>query len=188
MLLGSHKVRNRLDMSLAMSSRSRWFSASTRHWDCWSSILRCMAYHTGWATILFATFTLSHSFQPPDRILLAPRYLATICVRMSWLTCSYPSTLRRSSISPNWDSATRHPRRPEKFGIRLLMRLLALNLCLHRLVFLNAFIGDSALSRKHVAELRRKCLLPQENTTKVSIYMIYTNRQWNTTIITSMSL
>lgn len=36
------------------------------------------------------------------------------------------------------------------------------------------FIEDSALSRKYVAELRRTCLLPQENTTEVSNYMIYT--------------
>ena len=33
----------------------------------------------------------------PD--ITAPRYLATICVRMIWSTCSYPSMLRRLSIS-----------------------------------------------------------------------------------------
>ena len=72
-----------------------------------------------------ATFTLSHSSQPPDRILLAPRYLATICVRMIWSTCSYPSTLRRLSISPNLDCVTRHPRRQERYGIRCLTSWLA---------------------------------------------------------------
>ena len=45
------------------------------------------------------TFMLSHSFLHQDQILLAPRYLATICVRMIWSTCSYLSTLRRLSIS-----------------------------------------------------------------------------------------
>ena len=154
MLLGSHKARNRWDMSLAMSSRNRWFSASIHRSENWSSILKCMAYHTGWATILFATFMLSHSFPHLDQILLAQRYLATICVRMNWSTCSYPSTLRRLSISPNWDSATRHPMRQERCGIRYLMNWHVSNLCLHPLVFLNVYIEVSALSRNHVEELK----------------------------------
>ena len=172
MLLGSHKARNRWGMSLAMSSRNRWFSASIHRSENWSSILRCMASHTGWATILFAMFMLSHSFPHHDQILLAPRYLATICVRMIWLTCSYPSTLRRLSISPSWDYAVRLQERRERFGIRYLTSWFVLSLTSHPLAFLSVYTEDSAQSRSHVEEVLILPMKKSEESIKNSIYCV----------------
>lgn len=154
-------------MSLAMSSRNRWFSASIHRSENWSSILRCMAYHTGWAIILLDTFMHSHSFPHHDQILLAPRYLVTICVRMIWLTCSYPSTLRRLSISRSWDSATRHPTRQERYGYKWLKSWGKSNHVLLLLVSHNVSIEDSVLNQNHVERHKQMFFLFIEKTTNI---------------------
>lgn len=121
-----------------------------------------------WVSNHFVRHVHAQPFVSTSRqILLAPRYLATICVRMIWSTCSYPSMLQEIINISKLRLCNKASEETREIWYKVLDEVARIEPLLASACVPQCVYRGFCPEQKSCGRDKKKYFLLQENTTKI---------------------